>query len=332
MRFFRGNMKKRTDKCISLAAAVLFICCVLLLCACTPGGATENITHDVTTPFIQQGTVIDPVRGRFIQVNEVIYFAASDSIQFYNTKTGEYGLAAIADTPCELSFYGGKIIYRSVSARENYEPSEYAVRSLDISSGETAVIAAGEISFAACGAAGVFYISGNRLLCVKDGASSMLFEGELVSPQFCGGNVVLGMDGDICILDTDSGNVKTIGPKCYPQELVGAQDFVLYAATEDSGAVKYPIQGGESERLPFEIWGISTYNENCYRLVNENGFRLVNAQDGKSIAELGALQSCSYPFYGEQWIYFLVGSDDYFGLIRVSWDGKTTEQLLQAQG
>ena len=85
-------------------------------------------------------------------------------------------------------------------------------------------------------------------------------------------------------------------------------------------------------RLPCEIWGISTYNENCHRLVNENGFRLVNAQDGKSIAELGALQSCSYPFYDEQWIYFLVGSDDYFGLIRVSWDGKTTEQLLQAQG
>lgn len=88
MRFFRRNMKKRTGKCISLAAAVLFICCVLL-CACTPGGATENITHDVTTPFIQQGTVIDPVRGRFIQVNEVIYFAASDSIQFYNTRTGK---------------------------------------------------------------------------------------------------------------------------------------------------------------------------------------------------------------------------------------------------
>ena len=63
MRFFRGNMKKRTDKCISLAAAVLFVCCALLLCACTPGGATENITHDVTTPFIKQGTLYSGERG-----------------------------------------------------------------------------------------------------------------------------------------------------------------------------------------------------------------------------------------------------------------------------
>ena len=80
MRFFRRNIQKRKDKTTGLTAAVLFICCALLLCACTPGGATENITHDVTTPFIQQGTVIDPVRGRFIQVDEVIYFAASDSM------------------------------------------------------------------------------------------------------------------------------------------------------------------------------------------------------------------------------------------------------------